>query len=181
MNKHKYFFRGVGITLIITASIFYFVGLNITKKTTEVITDQEIILRAKELGMMNKEQMDAQKEKLTDEEIIERATRLGMVFEDTDKVDSEEDVINEEIEKEIQKEIENDEESQASDTVKIKIEYGMGSEEVAELLFDNKVVNDTLEFDKFLMKNKLAHKIKIGTYEFKVDSTYEEVMKIFTN
>ncbi|MCT4688257.1 hypothetical protein [Vallitalea sp.] len=181
MNKHKYFFRGVGITLIITASIFYFIGLNITKKTTEVITEEEIILRAKELGMIDKGQIDTKKEKLTDKEIIDRATKLGMVFEETDKANSEENVINEKIEKEIQKENENDEESQESDTVKIKIEYGMGSDEVAELLFDNKVVDDDMEFDKFLMQNKLAHRIKIGTYEFKVDSTYEEVMKIFTN
>ncbi|WP_113675187.1 hypothetical protein [Vallitalea guaymasensis] len=185
MNKHKYFFRGVGITLIITASIFYFVGLNITKKTTEVITEEEIILRAKELGMIDKGQMDTEKEKLTDKEIIDRATKLGMVFEETDKASNEEDVINEgtekEIEKEVQEEIENDEESLEGDTVKIKIKYGMGSDEVAELLFDNKVVDNALEFDKFLMQNRLAHRIKIGTYEFKVDSTYEDVMKIFTN
>ncbi|GMQ60507.1 hypothetical protein AN1V17_49070 [Vallitalea sediminicola] len=177
MNKHKYFFRGVGITLIITASIFYFIGLNITKKSIEVISDDEIILRAEELGMIDKNQMNTKKEKLTDDEIIDRATKLGMVFEETIEKDGDEEVRIEGIERLT----ENEQASQESDTVKIDINYGMGSEEVAKILFDNKIVDNAQEFDNYLMKNKFAHRIKIGTYEFKLNSTYEEVMKIFTN
>lgn len=177
MNKHKYFFRGVGITLIITASIFYFIGLNITKKSTEVISDDEIILRAEELGMIDKNQMSTKKEKLTDDEIIDRATKLGMVLEETIDNDSDEEISIEGIEKLT----ENEQTSQESDTVEIDINYGMGSEEVAKILFNNKVVDNAQEFDNYLMKNKFAHRIKIGTYEFKLNSTYKEVMKIFTN
>lgn len=45
------FIRGIGVGIIITATLFYFVSLSADSKIIE-INDPEVIDRAKELGMV---------------------------------------------------------------------------------------------------------------------------------
>lgn len=45
------FIRGIGVGIIITATLFYFVSLSADSKIIE-INDSEVIDRAKELGMV---------------------------------------------------------------------------------------------------------------------------------
>lgn len=181
MNKHKYFFRGVGVTLIITATIFYFIGLNISKSANQDMTDEDIITKARELGIVDEEEL--KEKEFTDEEIILKAKKLGMIFptnnEEEDKLNDDKEVSDELDGKEVTDKEKND--TKESDTVEIKIKYGMSSRDVAKLLFDNGIIDDIDECDKYFMVNNIDGKIKIGTYEFKLNSTYEEVMKIFTN
>ncbi len=44
MTIHKYFLRGFGTALILTASIFYFTNIN---SMDEVLSDQDIIEKSK--------------------------------------------------------------------------------------------------------------------------------------
>ncbi|MCT4545417.1 MAG: hypothetical protein N4A63_17925 [Vallitalea sp.] len=174
MNRHKYFFRGVGITLIIVTSIFYYITLNLDKPSTEILSDKEIISRAKELGMVKADELVKEKEvvkvkeELTKEEIITKATELGMVFE-KEKDNDNTTLSNEKAE--IDK----------TEIITVKIKYGMSSKDVAKLLYKNHIVDSVESFDKYLVINKYDQKIKTGTYEFKINSTYEEIMNIFTN
>ncbi|GKX28954.1 hypothetical protein SH1V18_14340 [Vallitalea longa] len=179
MNKHKYFFRGVGITLIITTIIFYFIGLNINKNAIENISDEDLISKAQKLGMVVEDEQS--KTELTDKEIILKAKKLGMIIPVDNEEENKQSDNNKVIDEQDRKESYNDEKNNENDTVKIQIKYGMSSRDAAKILFDNEVIDDIDECDKYLMVNNIAGKIKIGTYEFKINSTYEEVMKIFTN
>lgn len=219
MNKHKYFFRGIGVALIVAASIFYFVGLS--NKETSITTkhelnDSDIIARAKELGMVKQDDVVKEKVDLTDDEIITKARKLGMIFDEeiekeepnmnqnseTTNADNSEGESKQEDNKNDSSEKSNDEEENTEEetdestsdlssdektdsddpqTVTLKITYGMASDDVAKLLYDNGVVDNIRAFDRYLIIHKYDQKIKTGSYDFELDSTYEEAMKIFTN
>ena len=162
MNKHKYFYRGIGVTLIITATIFYFLGIKIHSNMKKKLDDME------------KLQIELE-DQLTDEKIILKAKKLGMIFPANDKnnIKSHEEDVHE-----LNSEKEN---YDNNSTVEIKIEAGMTSGDASKLLFDKGVITNTDECDEYLMINNIANKIKIGTYKFKLNSTYEDVLNIFTN
>lgn len=179
MNKHKYFFRGMGTALIIISSIFYFITINNTKDVTKntKLSDDEIIIRAKELGMVSKDEIDKEeivkekviKENLSDEDIIKRAKLLGMEFiEASNESENEENI-------ETSKNVENIE------SVKVKISYGMSSDDIANLLYEEGIVDDAQKLDKYLIRNRYDGKLKTGNYIFDKNSTYEEIMKKITN
>ncbi|MCT4596381.1 MAG: hypothetical protein N4A50_00675 [Vallitalea sp.] len=191
MNKHKYFFRGMGIALIIISSIFYFINIiNAKDVDNNKLNDDEIIIKAKELGMIYEEEINKKKEinekiikeTLSDNEIIKRAKLLGMEFvekDSTNKVDNKPVVEvknSNEVENKEQPQISEDEES-----IKVKISYGMSSHDIANLLYEKGVVDDAKKLDKYILKNKYEGKLRTGNYIFNKNSTYEEIMKKITN
>ncbi|QUI23254.1 hypothetical protein HZI73_13585 [Vallitalea pronyensis] len=205
MSKHKYFLRGFGTALILTASIFYLA----TPNKSEDLSDEDIIARAENLGMI-KSTMD---QTMASEQVIEQAKQLGMIFEKDAKPLWETEFrqsLRQEIMKELEAEdqqmnedekddpsnnqeqdelMEKDSEGKADEevttdqraTVELTINYGMTSKDVATLLYNNGVVHDIDEFDRYLMMQGYAQKIKTGTYIFHVNSSFKEAMKNFTN
>lgn len=70
--------RGVGIGFIMAAILFFIMKNSIAENMREEITEQEIIERASDLGMVQIKEFEALH--LTEEEIIEKARELGMEF-----------------------------------------------------------------------------------------------------
>ena len=66
---------GIGIGIVIATIV-----LSFKKVPNEKMSDNEIILRAEELGMIR--QTEALQKEINEEEIIERAREIGMVFTD---------------------------------------------------------------------------------------------------
>lgn len=60
----------------------------------------------------------------------------------------------------------------------IKVEKGNGSEIVSRRLYNAGLVNSTLEYDSYLIKNGYDRKIKVGNHEIPTNATYEEIAKI---
>lgn len=75
--------RGIGIGLII-AAIFFFSFRSVMENTVvSSISDSEIISKAESLGMIKI--TDIERVYLTDEQVIEKAKELGMTFEESPK------------------------------------------------------------------------------------------------
>lgn len=70
--------------------------------------------------------------------------------------------------------------SQNSQTVTITISSGMWSDSVAAQLKALGAVDSATEFDQFLGANGYAERIAVGTYQIPAGSSYEQIAKIIT-
>ena len=52
--------------------------------------------------------------------------------------------------------------------------------EVAEVLKENGIIKDALEFSTFLDKKKYSPFIQLGEFELNSDMTHEEIAKVIT-
>lgn len=77
-RKSLYILRGIGIGFILSAALFFGYENFLMEKEKEVLTDEEIKVKAHDLGMVSITRID--EVYLTDEEVIEKAKELGMIF-----------------------------------------------------------------------------------------------------
>ncbi len=64
--------------------------------------------------------------------------------------------------------------------VSLTVRSGSGSDSVCRSAKDLGLVTDAADFDRFLCGNGYANRIRVGTFEIEVGSTYEEIAKILT-
>jgi len=175
MMKLKYYMRGMGVGIILTALI-----LAISNKPKE-LTDEEIIQRASKLGMVMKED-SSNLDKLIDvikpsavvtptvaptAEPTATPTELPQITV-TPAHDSDASVT------EIPEEI------KTPEKITFKILSGMTSEKVAELLQESGLIDDAEDFNMYVVRQGKAGVIKTGTYTIPADSDYDEIIKIIT-
>ena len=225
--KLKYYLRGLGIGVVVTAII-----MSITNKPQE-LTDAQIKMRAAELGMVEESvladlqaeesQMDAVEEMLNEyaddsetvvaEETSAEETSTEQITEEAETVDVEEVVAEaEEITDEIEAVEETDEETTdmadaeiietevtteevvEADNVSsgnveiteevienftiINIEKGNGSEVVSRRLYEAGLVESSVEYNQFLVKNGYDRKLSVGNHEIPAGATYDEMAQI---
>ena len=65
-------------------------------------------------------------------------------------------------------------------TKKITIVSGMWSDKVAQELQKLGLIQDAEDFDRYLISNGYADKIRVGTFEIPTDASYEQIAKIIT-
>lgn len=104
--ERKYYFRGLGVGIVVTALI-----MGIVASRNKTMTDQEIIARAKELGMVENTVLSD-----PDEEKQERADLLEDVTKTISKQDAEDSNMEEAPVREIDQNMEREEEEQPEDT-----------------------------------------------------------------
>ena len=229
--KLKYYLRGLGIGVVVTAII-----MSITNKPQE-LTDAQIKMRAAELGMVEESvladlqaeesQMDAVEEMLNEyaddsetvvaEETSAEETSTEQITEEAETVDVEEVVAEaEEITDEIEAVEETDEETDEETTdmadaeiietevtteevveadnvssgnveiteevienfTIINIEKGNGSEVVSRRLYEAGLVESSVEYNQFLVKNGYDRKLSVGNHEIPAGATYDEMAQI---
>jgi len=68
-----------------------------------------------------------------------------------------------------------------STSYQLDITYGMNSEDIADLLQRNEIINDANRFQKYLKDNKLTTSIQIGSYNLIEAMTYEQIAQTITN
>lgn len=197
--KLKYYLRGLGIGIVVTAIIMSFTG------KPEELTNAEIKIRAAQLGMVEKNVLsDIQKENESSEEIMKE----NDVVEDVPEADNElnaentQDVIEntEEMVSNATEENENIEET-TSDTenqnqeagnsgtdvsvdevvenyIIIQVENGNGSEVVSQRVFEAGLVNSAKEYNKYLITNGYDRRLRTGNHEIPAGASEEEIAKI---
>ncbi len=173
--KLKYFLRGLGAGIIFGALIMLAAYMS---TGAYKVSDEEIIERAKELGMVEKDVIlkdDTSKEdnKSTDDIIPES--------EDT----SAENVSENNGESDTKINTENNTENVASTdsetgVISITVRPGMGSHEVATILKDAGIIADSVDFDTYLNANGYSTRIEVGDYNLSPGMSYEELANILT-
>lgn len=165
--KLKYYLRGFGIGIIFTAIIL---GILNTSKHS-AISDQEIIEKAKDLGMIDP------KEDILEETLAPSsgptATVKSVVVTLTPKTKATPQPTKAPKKSANPKKTKQPQTDSA--TVSIVIESGMWSESVSKKLYEMGAIEDAEEFDEYLCENGYASKIRPGTYYIIKGSNYEEI------
>lgn len=178
--KLKYFLRGLGAGIIFGALIM--LAAYMTTGAYK-ISDKEVIERAKELGMVEESgsilkdtTLEEDKVSSEDTEALSEDTLTG-----TDEPVSEEGTENNSGETGT---IDISEPSESTDSeyvvVSITVRPGMGSHEVAAILKDAGIIDDSADFDTYLNSNGYSTRIEVGDYNLSPDMTYEELAKTLT-
>ncbi len=202
--KLKYYMRGLGIGMVVTAFILSVV----LDKDTVSMSDADIMARARELGMVestvlsqiasqerqeeNKpseskpgsEPEDGESESSAEstrepETVAETESETETEQETESRTESEESTESES-EPESESEQEPEPESEPAETVTIRVTPGESSVTVSRSLEEAGLVESAKEYDRYLCNNGYDKIISVGTYEIPVDATDEEIAKIIT-
>ena len=175
--KFKYYLRGAGIGLIV-ASVILMIAFS---KHNKRLTDDEIIARAKELGMvMEDSNVDNTKDSSKDNQDNN---------EDSSNADNPDDNTGDNNDGDNDNTGDNDNNNESGDDnneekdhtlVEFVIRNGEFSDVVSNHLYEKGLIDDPVKFNEWLMANRFDKQLETGTFMIPKNSTYEEIVKILT-
>ena len=178
--KLKFYLRGLGIGILVTTVI-----LGIASGRKQNMSDEEVIKRARELGMVESTLLtnlpDQGKEETQPEESKMQETQPEETKPEETK--AEETKPEESKAEETKPEESQPEETQNKETdkmVNIVITKGESSTSVSKSLQKAGLVEDAAAFDKYLCANGYDKKIVTGTYEIPIGASEEEIAHLIT-
>ncbi len=213
--KLKYYLRGLGVGIVAMGLIMIITSLN-----HKQVSDEEVVQRARELGMefsttlnnMNKEESEvvdeetdgetteagqeaikenaqAEVKEETKETEIENNVDAALESEDKDAVQGNEteaantennaEATTEETSQDTTEETDGNSGTAADGTeeyVVLTISPGDGSDRLSVKAQELGLVESSSDFDTFLISNGYANRLRVGSYEVKVGSSYEEIV-----
>lgn len=201
--KLKYYLRGLGIGMIVTALILGISFSNRQDQTSQIMTDDQIRERAAELGMVDSSELTLaalqnsakQPTEGTPEETTQTQEQNNIEAEPETTVPAEtqatvepettqESEATTEPEKtagpETTAEPEVTEAPQRTQTASITIQRGDDSGSASRRLYEAGLVENAKAFDNYLCNNGYSRSINPGTYEIAPGASEEEIAKIIT-
>lgn len=185
--KKKYFVRGLGIGIIFGALIMLAAYMTSGKGS---ISDDEVIKRAQELGMVKQSEYvlesDVTSEETTAEQTTEAATEKvtteapPTTEKATEAATTEAATTEKATTEAATTEAATTEHSDTTTKATIKVSGGMSSETISSLLEDAGLVDSASEFNSFLVQNGYDKKLETGSFDITGGMTYEEIAKILT-
>lgn len=193
--ERKYYLRGLGIGIAVTAII-----MGVSLSGDKAMTDEEIIARAKELGMVENtvladtEDKDARGADEREQPEAADSPAAGEEDDSAPEVDEDDgsaatgeedgsgsEPADDSADGEDDGAIENVNEGITSAAVKtITISHGDGSYTVARKLADVGVVTSAATFDTFLCQNGYDKRLRTGTFSIPADASDEQIARIVT-
>ena len=174
-----YFLRGLGVGIIFASAVFF---TAYQTSSRDQMTDAEIVNRAKELGMVEKE--DPLEDLLS--------TQADMTKDgETSKEDNENTALDDTTgnsKEDSSATTEKKEKGQATEamtesnkeTVTIKIDGGTSSFAVCQKLQNAGLIEDANEFDEYLVKNGYASRLRVGEYTLKKGMSFDNIAAAIT-
>lgn len=173
--KLKYYLRGLGIGILVTAAI-----LTIVYHTKGSMSDSQIKKRAEQLGMvMASTEEDTLFAQTTQADTTIEETGTISVEETTTVVETTEAVTETSTEKPTEAPTEALTEPAAAEAV-LTISPGMYSESVSAELVRLGIITNQKEFNSYLVNNEYAERIQTGDFKIKADMSYDEIARIIT-
>ena len=173
--KLKYYLRGLGIGILVTAAI-----LTIVYHTKGSMSDSQIMKRAAQLGMvMASTEEDTLFAQTTQVDTTIEETGTISVEETTTVVETTEAVTEAPTEKPTEAPTEVPTEAPAAEAV-LTISPGMYSESVSAELVRLGIITNQKEFNSYLVNNGYAERIQTGDFKIKADMSYDEIARIIT-
>lgn len=176
--KLKYYMRGLGLGIILTTLVLT-IG-----KPKDTLSNQQIIDRAETLGMVTKEDSESNLDEVLDQMDLtgSPAPSLSPVLEPTvaptivPTVEPTLEPTKEPTVKPMSTKAPKSEQKEISFTIK----RGMNSDQVAKMLEEEGLIENAIDFNKYIVKNGKANIIRVGTYAITQDSSYDEIIKKIT-
>lgn len=193
--KQKYYLRGIGVGILF-ASIVLFVAYLASGRGR--MTDEEVIRRAEELGMVTTESvlsgLDTPSVSGSTEEIHSRESSSSDAISDSGSEESSdltEDIVSEtttevttkattETTTEATTETTTEKTENGTGKVTFTVVSGMDSYSVAKVLEDRGVIRDALDFDNYLEQNGYSGRIATGEYSVQKGADYETIARMLT-
>lgn len=173
--KLKYYLRGLGIGILVTAAI-----LTIVYHTKGSMSDSQIMKRVAQLGMvMASTEDDTLFAQTTQVDTTIEETGTISVEETTTVVETTEAVTEASTEKPTEAPTEVPTEPAAAEAV-LTISPGMYSESVSAELVRLGIITNQKEFNSYLVNNGYAECIQTGDFKIKADMSYDEIARIIT-
>ncbi len=163
--KWKYYLRGLGIGILVTTVILSLAGIG-----RKNMTDEEVIKRAKELGMVESTLLSDLADQEKADEVKPTEPETSPQPEETLPPETEPETTPED----------GSSDTPAGETFTLVIGRGESSTTVSKNLKRAGIVEDAAAFDKFLCNNGYDKKIITGTYEIPYGASEEEIAKIIT-
>lgn len=203
--KLKYYLRGLGIGMIVTALILGISFSNRQDQTSQIMTDDQIRERAAELGMVDSSELTlaalqnsakqptegtpeetTQTQEQNNTEAVPETTVPAETQATAEPETTQEPEATAEPEPEktaapeTTAEPEVTEAPQRTQTVSITIQRGDDSGSVSRRLYEAGLVENAKAFDNYLCNNGYSRSINPGTYEIAPGTSEEEIAKIIT-
>ena len=172
--KLKYYLRGLGIGILVTALIMGF-----TTRDSRPLTDAEIKAAAAELGMVESDSL-----RLAD--LPQEPTPTPEITPEPEATPEATPEVTPEVTPELTEEPETASEAATETTqesgtdISVTVSAGSGSRTVCNRLEEAGVITDAAEFDKYLCDQGYSKRICVGTFEIPADASWEEIAKIIT-
>ena len=203
--KLKYYLRGLGIGILVTTVILSLAGVG-----RKNMTDEEVVKRAKELGMVESTLLSDLPDQTKTDEVRPTEPGISLQPETSEPENSAEPETSEPETSEPEVSPEPEEtastpetpvapeetpvapeetpvspedgnpDTPAGETVTLVIGRGESSTTVSKNLKKAGIVEDAAAFDRFLCNNGYDKKIITGTYEIPYGASEEEIAKIIT-
>lgn len=194
--KLKYYLRGLGIGILVTTVILSLAGVG-----RKNMTDEEVVKRAKELGMVESTLLSDLPDQTKTDEVRPTEPEISLQPETSEPEagpESEESASTPETPEAPEETPEAPKETPvapeetpvspedgnpdipAGETVTMVIGRGESSTTVSKNLKRAGIVEDAAAFDRFLCNNGYDKKIITGTYEIPYGASEEEIAKIIT-
>ena len=187
--KKKYFVRGLGIGIIFGALIMLTAYLTSGKGS---LSDEEVIKRAQELGMVKKSEYVLDSEVTSEETTTEAATTETPATTEkateaanteaatTEAVTTEAVTTEAATTEKATTEAATTEQTDTKTKATITVSGGMSSETISSLLENAGLVDSASKFNSFLVQNGYDKKLETGSFDISGGMTYEEIARILT-
>lgn len=181
--KLKYYLRGLGIGILVTTVI-----LSLASVGRKNMTDEEVVKRAKELGMVESTLLSDLPDQTKTDEVRPTEPEISLQPETSEPEESASTPETPEAPEETPVAPEDtpvspedgNPDTPTGETVTLVIGRGESSTTVSKNLKKAGIVEDAAAFDRFLCNNGYDKKIIAGTYEIPYGASEEEIAKIIT-
>lgn len=165
--KLRYYLRGLGIGIVVTALI-----MGLSNKDARPLTDAEIKAKAAALGMVESESLKLTDVVLSPEPLPTPVATAVPTEEPTPAATA------------VPTEVPTPEitvtPAAEPTTVSITVQAGSGSGTVCRQLEEAGLIESAASFDNYLIDNGYSKKICVGTYEIQIGTTEEGIARIIT-
>ena len=191
--KKKYFVRGLGIGIIFGALIMLAAYLTSGKGS---LSDEEVMKRAQELGMVKKSEYVLDSEVTSEETTTEAVTTEAPVTTEkateatteapattekaTEAATTEAATTEKATTEKATTEAATTEQTDTKTKATITVSGGMSSETISSLLEDAGLVDSASKFNSFLVQNGYDKRLETGSFDISGGMTYEEIAGILT-
>ena len=165
----RYFLRGLGVGIVFAAIIFIIAYRTVPNDT---LTDDEVIQRAKELGMVLEDNKVDELINDVSDKVSDKTTqdKSGETTESTENVTENTENVTAQTTEVLEEEIEH-----TDSTYKITVTPGSSSYQVCQQLQELGLIDDAARFDNYLIDHGYAGKIAVGTHTLKDGMLDEEI------
>lgn len=173
----KYYLRGLGLGIVITV-ILLGATAGIRK---ESLSDDEIIARAKSLGMVEETVLNDSVAKAKNETEVQLRNQIQEEVENELEAQIRNEVEAEYAAAEVAKLQAEEEAAAALEPIVFTVERGETPYVIGERLAEKGLVSSAEEFDNFLIRNGYDRKIVAAKYEIPANADMEMIAKIITS